>query len=75
MRRGLKKLVIDVMDYVVGPLREYKWNMTNQMADMWVMHTCTPQCHFIFWWRWAIDEEERWREGTMTKEEYHKEVV
>jgi hypothetical protein len=48
MNRGLKELVIDVMGDDVGPLRDYKWDMINEMANMRMMPSYTPQCHFIF---------------------------
>jgi hypothetical protein len=77
LNRGLEELVIDVNGYVVGPLEHTKWEMVELMEDMRKVHTLIPNCNLIIWKGWAVSEEvdKKWKEGQMTEDEYHKEVV
>jgi hypothetical protein len=77
LNRGLEELVIDVNGYVVSPFKHTKREMVELMEDMRKVHTLIPNCNLIIWKGWAVSEEvdKKWKEGQMTEDEYHKEVM
>lgn len=76
--RNLRELVVDAKGYVGGPLGYDRKAMLTMMRSYYNMFTHMPFLRLIAFKGWALDrklEEEKWRKGEMSEEQYCQEVV
>ncbi|KAE9977693.1 hypothetical protein EG327_007650 [Venturia inaequalis] len=76
--RNMRELVVDVKDYVNGPNGWERGGMLGMLNALRIMFTFVPKLKLIAFTGWVLDygdQEDKFREGKMSEEEYCQEVI
>ncbi|QDS71949.1 hypothetical protein FKW77_000937 [Venturia effusa] len=76
--QNLRELIVDVKDYVDGPLAKERCMMLSCLRSAYAMYTYMSHLTLIAYTGWVLDyrpDEEDWRAGMTSKEQYHQQVV